>query len=448
MGVFILKSYKKFLAVLLLILLVILFSSYSKFIGTQVEVNQNDEKNIQQEAENTSKYKFDTIADTHASLDKIGTRLIGTDGNYVLVEELKGYLKNFSGVELVSMPYSMNIYDEYSVSVTSGTEAISFDSDNSICKLINDSRFNESVIITDTLEGLDRLSSYIFVADNEKLIEASKEYSNIYLSLLTVDKVYLGQNAIKVKTNIPTIMNVDKITAGKLLNHKGQNSELKIEADIKEINLENVYAVIKGKDSSDAIVITSHTDSTTALGNNYSKGAIDNGTGISLNLDLFRKLYESKNKSNYDVIFAFVNSEEGFLLKSNSGSMQLSASLSLKYSNVININLDCLGEKDIDLLSYGYDGNINGSKLTEIMNNQDIDRFKLEVADYYTSDNLSFENTVYFYNFDYHGENRAIHTERDTIDAVDIERLESISGILFNAFTELLKLPIEKLLIQ
>mgnify|MGYP000844626201 CR=1 FL=1 len=448
MGVFILKSYKKFLAVLLLILLVILFSSCSKYIGAQVDVNQNDEKNIQQEAENTSKYKFDTIADTHASLDKIGTRLIGTDGNYVLVEELKGYLKNFSGVELVSMPYSMNIYDEYSVSVTSGTEAISFDSDNSICKLINDSRFNESVIITDTLEGLDRLSSYIFVADNEKLIEASKEYSNIYLSLLTVDKVYLGQNAIKVKTNIPTIMNVDKITAGKLLNHKGQNSELKIEADIKEINLENVYAVIKGKDSSDAIVITSHTDSTTALGNNYSKGAIDNGTGISLNLDLFRKLYESKNKSNYDVIFAFVNSEEGFLLKSNSGSMQLSASLSLKYSNVININLDCLGEKDIDLLSYGYDGNINGSKLTEIMNNQDIDRFKLEVADYYTSDNLSFENTVYFYNFDYHGENRAIHTERDTIDAVDIERLESISGILFNAFTELLKLPIEKLLIQ
>ena len=448
MGVFILKLYKRFLSVLLLVLSVILFSSCSKFIGAKAEVNQNDEKNIQQEAENTSEIKFDTIADTHASLDKIGTRLIGTEGNYVLAEELKGYLKNFPEAELVSMPYSIELYDEYSVSVASGTETITFDSNNSICKLINDSRFNESVIITDTLDGLDRLSSYIFVSDNEKLIEASKEYSNIYLSLLAVDKIYLGQNAIKVKTNIPAIMSVDKGTAEKLLNYKGQNAELKIEADTKEINLENVYAVIKGKESSDAVVITSHTDSTTALGNNYSKGAIDNGTGISLNLDLFRKLYEIKNKPDYDVIFAFVNSEEGFLLKSYSGSMQLNASLSLKYNNLININLDCLGEKNIDMLSYGYDGNINGSKLTEIMNNQDIGNLRLKMADYYTSDNLSFKNAIYFYNFDYHGENRAIHTERDTIDAVDIEGLESISGILFNVLTELLKLPKDKLLVK
>lgn len=444
------KLYKRFLSVLLLVLSVILFSSCSKFIGAKAEVNQNDEKNIQQEAENTSEIKFDTIADTHASLDKIGTRLIGTEGNYVFAEELKGYLKNFPETELVSMPYSIELYDEYSVfvSVASGTETITFDSNNSICKLINDSRFNESVIITDTLDGLDRLSSYIFVSDNEKLIEASKEYSNIYLSLLAVDKIYLGQNAIKVKTNIPAIMSVDKGTAEKLLNYKGQNAELKIEADTKEINLENVYAVIKGKESSDAVVITSHTDSTTALGNNYSKGAIDNGTGISLNLDLFRKLYEIKNKPDYDVIFAFVNSEEGFLLKSYSGSMQLNASLSLKYNNLININLDCLGEKNIDMLSYGYDGNINGSKLTEIMNNQDIGNLRLKMADYYTSDNLSFKNAIYFYNFDYHGENRAIHTERDTIDAVDIEGLESISGILFNVLTELLKLPKDKLLVK
>jgi len=441
-----LKLYKKFLAVFLLILLAILSSSCSEFTGVQVAVNQSDEENTQKGTESTSKLKFETIADTHESLDQIGTRLIGTQGNYLLVEELKDYLKKFPEAELVSMPYSIELYDEYSVSVVSGTETITFDSNNSICKLINDSRFNESVIITDTLDGLDRLSSYIFVSDDEKLIEASKEHSNIYLSILAVDKIYLGQNAIKVKTNIPTIMNVENGTAEKLLNCKGQNAELKIEAGTKEINLENVYAVIKGKENSDAVVITSHTDSTTALGNNYSRGAIDNGTGVSLNLDLFRKIYETKNESDYDVIFAFVNSEEGFLLKSHSGSMQLNASLSLKYNNLININLDCLGEKNIDLLSYGYDGNINGSKLTEIMNNQDIGNLGLEMADYYTSDNLSFDNAIYFYNFDYHGENRAIHTERDTMDAVDIECLERISSIMSDVLGELLKLPREELL--
>ena len=441
------KINKKCLAILLLIFLVVFSSSCSKFLGTKVEINQNDDKNkVEQEDENTSKFKFNTISETQGSLDQIGTRLIGTEGNYLIVEQLKGYFNNYPDVEILSIPYSINLYDEYKVSVIAGGESIAFDSLNSICKLINDVKFNESVIITDTLDGLDKLLNYIFITDSEKLIEISKEYSNVCLSLLAVDQIFLGQNEIKVKTNIPTIMNVDKATAEKLLNINGQNAELKIEANTKDISLENVYAVIKGKKNSDAIVITSHIDTTTALGNNYSKGAIDNGSGISLNLDLFNKLYESKNESDYDVIFAFVNSEEGFLTRSYSGSMQLSASMSFKYDNVININLDCLGERNIDLLSYGYDGKINGSKLTEIISKQNIDKFTLELADYYTSDNLSFDNTIYFYNFDYHGENRAIHTERDNIDNIDIDSLESISDILFNVLTELLKLPKEELL--
>jgi Zn-dependent M28 family amino/carboxypeptidase len=269
----------------------------------------------------------------------------------------------------------------------------------------------------------------------------------VSLSALVVDSIYLGQNAIKVRTNIPTIMSIDKATAEKLLNIKGNKVELKIEASAKDIHLENVYAVIKGNESSDAIIITSHIDTTTALGNNYSKGAIDNGSGISLNLDLFKKFYKSKDQSNYDIVFAFVNSEEGFLTRSSSGSMQLSASLGFKYKHVINLNLDCLGEKNIDLLSYGYDGNINGAKLDEIVKNQNITKFNLEKVDYYTSDNLSFDNAIYFYSFDYHGENRAIHTENDNINNIDIDSLENISNILFNVLTELKKIPIEELLI-
>ena len=103
------KLYKKFLAVFLLILLAILSSSCSEFTGVQVAVNQSDEENTQKGTESTSKLKFETIADTHESLDQIGTRLIGTQGNYLLVEELKDYLKKFPEAELVSMPYSIEL---------------------------------------------------------------------------------------------------------------------------------------------------------------------------------------------------------------------------------------------------------------------------------------------------------------------------------------------------
>lgn len=433
------KKHIKFFAVFLVLLEVIFFSSCARNTSEQDKEIYSDENHKQEEEENISLNKFDTIANTHVSLDQIGPRLIGTNGNHVFVKELRDYLKGFYEAEFVSMPYSINLYDKYSVTVEVGTETITFDSNNSICKFINDSKFNENVVITDKLDNLDRLTTYIFVTDKEKLIEKSKEYNNICLSVLAINKVYLGQNAIKVKTNIPTIMSINNDTAAELLQHQGEEAKLGIKAETKEINLENVYAVIKGKDGSDAIVITSHVDSTTALGNNYSKGAIDNGTGVSLNLDLLRKFYENKNEWNYDIIFAFVNSEEGFLTKSLSGSMQLSASLSLKYKNIININLDCLGEKGVDLFSYGYDGNINGNKLREIMNKQDIGNFNLEPVDYYTSDNLSFKDTIYFYNFDYHGDNRAIHTEYDMMDAVDIEGLENISDILFNILTEILE---------
>lgn len=439
------KIYKKLLAILLFALILVLSSSCSKFTGVKIDKNQNiSEESIEAEVE--SGVTLGTIRDTQILLDQIGPRLIGREGNYLFTEELKEYFKNFPEAEIISQPYRMNLYSEYKVSVATGTETITFDSNNSICKLINDGKFDESAIITDTLEGLDRLETYIFITENIDLIERSKEYDNVCLSLLAVDEIYLGQNAIKTRNNMPTIMNVDKVTAKKLLTYIGQNADLKIDAITNDFELNNIYALVKGKESSDAIVITSHIDTTTALGNNYSKGAIDNGSGIALNLDLFRKFYESKNESSYDVIFSFVNSEEGFLTRSNSGSMQLSASLSFKYKSLININLDCLGEKNINLLSYGYQGNIKGHKLREIINNLNLDSFDLEKVDYYTSDNLSFDNAIYFYNFDYHGENRAIHTERDTIDAVDLDSLENLSSIIFSVLSELLKVPREEIL--
>ncbi|NLZ46804.1 MAG: hypothetical protein GX896_08955, partial [Clostridiales bacterium] len=151
------KINKKCLAILLLIFLVVFSSSCSKFLGTKVEINQNDDKNkVEQEDENTSKFKFNTISETQGSLDQIGTRLIGTEGNYLIVEQLKGYFNNYPDVEILSIPYSINLYDEYKVSVIAGGESIAFDSLNSICKLINDVKFNESVIITDTLDGMDK----------------------------------------------------------------------------------------------------------------------------------------------------------------------------------------------------------------------------------------------------------------------------------------------------
>lgn len=416
---------------------IMLFVS-SRSIIKVAEPEIKEDKVINEEKIAVSKY--DTIESSLISLDKIGGRLIGTDGNKTFAHELKIYLNNnFPEADLFIQPYTISLTDEYTVSVAEGNNLVSFNNSESLCKFINKAKLTELVAVTDSLDGLESSVNYIFITEDEKQIEASKEYENICLSLMSVDEVYLGQNVVKVNSDIPTIMNINKTTAQELLNLKG-NLELKIEIKNKEIELENVFVVIKGTISNDAIVITSHMDTTTSKGSNYSKGAIDNGSGISINLDLLRKVYSDGNTSDYDLIFGFVNSEEGFLLKSSSGSMKLNELMAQKYENVLNLNLDCLGEKNINVLSYGFDGNINGDIISETIISREKGDFILEKAEYYTSDNLNFTNSIYFYNFNYHGENRAIHTEKDEINVTDIKSLETISNIIHNFLTELIEI--------
>jgi len=355
-----LKIINRYFVVLILISITLVASSCSNTQKSKQYIEEN--KNEVQE-EVIKRNKYDTIESTLVSLDEIGSRLIGTEGNYKFSDELKTYLReNFSEAELFIQPYTMSLTNEYKVSISDGEETVSVDEEESLCKYINKAKLTESVIVTDVLNGLDNSCNYIFITEDEKLIEKSKEYKNICLSLLAVDEVYLYQNVIKVRTDIPTIMNINKTTAEELLSIKNKVVKLNIEIKNKEVELENIFVVIRGNESKNAIVVTSHIDSTTAKGINYSKGAIDNGTGISLNLDLLRNAYSNKNLSDYDLIFAFVNSEEGFLLKSSSGSMQLNNFLAQRYENILNINLDCLGEKDIDVLSYGYGGEIKSGK--------------------------------------------------------------------------------------
>lgn len=428
----------------LVVIVILLVTSSCTNLTLDEEPKENEEiveEGIDYGSEEFVDNRYDSIENTIISLDKIGERLVGNDGNYNFVKELKEYLNsNFPEAELFIQPYTISLTTEYKVSISSEDNSITFDNFNSICKYINKGKLSESTIVTDTLEGLDSSKNYIFISEDYSLIEKSKSYENICLSLQSVDTIFLEQNVIKVKTDIPTIMNVDIITAEKLLEYKGEAINLLIEIKNKEFELENIFAVIKGRQSNNAIAITSHIDSTTSLGNNYSKGAIDNGSGISINLDLLRKNYAKENTSNYDLIFAFVNSEEGFLLKSSSGSMVLNDLLSQKYENTLNVNVDCLGEKNIDILSYGFDGSINKNVIAEIIISQETEELKLEQAEYYTSDNLSFKNSIYFYNFDYHGENRAIHTENDTMKAIEINQLEQLSTIIFNILIEIIKL--------
>ena len=128
------------------------------------------------------------------------------------------------------------------------------------------------------------------------------------------------------------------------------------EKNNNEVN--NIIGVIKGKDSSKAVVISAHLDHVTvreriqetANINDSSQmkitkieGAIDNASGVSVLLESAKDLaskYKFK-KPKYDIIFAAFNAEELGLI----GSSKFVDDFKDKYDSWYNINIDCIGIK-------------------------------------------------------------------------------------------------------
>lgn len=102
--------------------------------------------------------------------------------------------------------------------------------------------------------------------------------------------------------------------------------------------VENVVGKIRGKDSSKAVVITAHLDSF------HSKGVLDNASGTAVLLQTARRLSQNFKPEEYpiDMVFVAFNAEESYLR----GSEAFYPDLAARYSEVYNINMDCVGAVD------------------------------------------------------------------------------------------------------
>lgn len=108
---------------------------------------------------------------------------------------------------------------------------------------------------------------------------------------------------------------------------------LKVDGEV-----ENVIGKISGKDSKRAVVISAHLDS--FLG----KGVLDNASGVAALLQTAKRLAADFEPGEYavDIIFAAYNAEESGMLGSDAFYKDLSA----HYTELYNINLDCVGAAD------------------------------------------------------------------------------------------------------
>ena len=220
-----------------------------------------------------------------------------------------------------------------------------------------------------------------------------------------------------------------------------------------ENEVDNVIGVIKGEDSSKAIVISAHFDHVTVRKKNEEaasntdsqqvsvskiEGAIDNASGVAVLLESAKELanYYSDEKPPYDIIFAAFNAEELGLI----GSRKFVSEFKETYDDWYNINIDCVGVKGNEGLAVKNNDPASQELYDDFIEVLDEDDVYYEMVPYAmneegavvgSSDHMSFrrENAASLV-IGQDGITGVVHTDDDNMSIVDVELIDDIKEAL------------------
>lgn len=210
-----------------------------------------------------------------------------------------------------------------------------------------------------------------------------------------------------------------------------------VSTENKEVN--NVVGIIKGEDSTKALVLSAHFDHVGYAGDTIFRGAVDNASGIAIMLELAERLKKSSKKKPFemDIIFSAFNGEEFGLL----GSKAFSNDIKKRYQHIYNINVDCVGKKDGGKLSTNSQREETGlntelkKALLKSFSESDVELVDVHygMSDHGSFNDLNFPG-ITIGQSDVMGENdtTSIHTPEDTLDMIDYDYMNHVVDAIYN----------------
>ena len=209
---------------------------------------------------------------------------------------------------------------------------------------------------------------------------------------------------------------------------------IRMKASAKEMERENVCAVLPGADRTQAMVLCGHFDGTGTWGEILYPSAHDNASGTVTLLECARQLAEKSLP--FDLVICAFSGEEQAL----AGSEALAPLLEQHYDALNVINLDCLGSGKEDSLSLLAEE--DAPLITALWPYlQQIGYTVYEWSDG-GSDQASFTHPAIGLGELYSGENRW-HQPNDTVDTVDPVWLQHVADAICAYVLENDLLPIE-----
>lgn len=359
--------------------------------------------------------------------DECGGRLVGTIGNKKAQEYFAKKLQEYS-----VKPFQGSYYHPYSQEVISLDERaleLKFqDSEGNSRRLEYGKDYIDKMLSRCKIElplsiGNDIRENCILITKD--ITDASIKNDKVK-AVLVVNERFSKNSVSPVQVHDKCIFSITPEVYEQL---KGiPEMYLFVDYTINEITENNVAGILEGHNSDKAVLITAHIDHVGSIGNTIWRGAIDNSSGVAVMADMASRLaqYAKTNELGCDIIFCAANGEETVL----SGSRAFAEQTGGKYIEIININLDCLGEKGKEVIYIdGKTESPESKQLAEALSGYlEQSGLKSEVTeDKFVSDHQSFSKSV---NVNTGPDSYVIHSTEDTADKLDAVFMEKISAAL------------------
>ncbi len=193
--------------------------------------------------------------------------------------------------------------------------------------------------------------------------------------------------------------------------------------------LHNVVGVLPGKDRTKGVVLSAHFDGVGEQGGNRLPGAMDNASGVAAVDWVAAQM--AGTEPPYDVVIAFTNAEEAGLM----GAQDLAVKLLSQYEALYNINVDCLGVKELPFLMEspgGISTMLYGMMAVYLNRNG----FVSIQENYGRSDHLAFERAGIPAVILGAPAFKVEHTINDTAERIDLDMIYAVAGVIVDFIQE------------
>lgn len=363
----------------------------------------------------------------YLSSNKLEGRLPGSKSNKEVAMEIK---KEF--IDYGLKPLDNSYVQEFKVKCPVYT------GDNCCLKIMDkESIIKEFKVGTDYKEDmLNFKSSTATITNADKISIFPKailieQGDKKYIFYVTFEKNFPFRSSFIYDSSFEFAIQINTDTFNEILNslRKGYTLNVSLPYKIEEKTVCNIVGKIEGSnDSLKPLIISAHFDhlGKDSLGNIYS-GALDNGSGTSLLLELARN-YSSLKTPKRDIIFVALNCEEFGLL----GSEEFASKYASKYKDSVAINFDMVGIDNLPITFIDGKDNIDKpSELLSVLESMCLDNnFKYEVKNQNSSDHASFINHGFNSVTITHSELANIHTPQDTSEKISTNALDDIYTLI------------------